>query len=396
MPRRATRPATTRRADRRRVATPGRRVWPWLVGGLVLIVVGVGLWTLAPESPSHLHARAEAASKARDWPEALKLWRAVNRTPLARSRTYLAEEEACIALDLAGQAERALRRAIAADPSEPRAWRLLLQLVRVEERAWEARRLGEKAYAAAVPSSRPEVLRDATLALLADLPDDQARGALDRWTSADPSDLDARVAKLRRIAMEPRDGDPDRSARIALLTDVLKREPGHIAAREALVEALADAGEPDQGRQVLDAWPQDARDGCYWRLLGRWRLDYDHDPAGAVELFERALAEFPHDWRTYYRLARALRSLGRTDEAKRAAETVGRLRETLDPATLGPRLSADLGQLDNPTSCRDLADLCAHVGLTRLADAWRQEAGLAGVRAATRGDSPSFGQGTGH
>jgi hypothetical protein len=36
------------------------------------------------------------------------------------------------------------------------------------------------------------------------------------------------------------------------------------------------------------------------------------------------------------RLARALCVLGRTDDVRRAAETVGRLREALDPTTLGP------------------------------------------------------------
>ncbi|MDR3634829.1 MAG: tetratricopeptide repeat protein, partial [Isosphaeraceae bacterium] len=269
---------------------------------------------------------------------------------------------------------RALRRAAEADPGDPEPWRLLLQLYRVEERAWEARRLGDEALAAVIPSSRREVLRDATLALLADLPDDQARAALDRWVAADPADVDARVARLRRSAAHPSADEPDRAARIAALADLLERTPAHTGARELLVESLADAGDPQRGRQVLDAWPPGSRDGRYDRLLGRWQLDYERDPAGAAASFERALGDFPYDWRTHYRLARACRALGRDDQARREAEIVGRLRETLDPAVLGPRLSADVARLDESSSCRDLADLCARAGLATLADAWRREA----------------------
>src|SRR5258708_2820462 len=164
MPRRATRPVASRRDDRKQGAAGGRFLIWGLAAGSALVVLAVWLWFNAVESPDRLRGRAEAATGARDWPEALRLWRALNQTNLARARTHKAEARACLALDLAAQGERALRRAIAADPSDPDSWRLLLQLVRVEERAWEARRLGEEAYAAAVSSSRPEVLRDATLA----------------------------------------------------------------------------------------------------------------------------------------------------------------------------------------------------------------------------------------
>lgn len=380
MPRRARKPAARRRPDQG-PESPKRRVrglW-----GIAAAVAGlaIGAWFLFPERPERLRARAEAAERAGDWSSALRLWRAVNQTRLARGRTHLAEARACLALDRAAQAEVALRRAVAADPDDPEPWRLLLQLCRVEERTWEARRLGEDAAAAVLPSTRREVLRDATLALLADLPDEQARGALDRWVVADPADLDARVAKLRRAAAHPGDADPDRADRIAALSAVLQRDPSHIAARELLVESLADAGDPQRGRQTLDAWPAGARDGCFDRLLGRWQLDYEHDPAGAAESFQRALADFPHDWRTHYRLARAWRALGRDADARREAETVGRLRDVLDPAALGPRLSADIGRLDEPASCRDLADLCARAGLARLADAWRREAESLGLPA---------------
>ncbi len=336
------------------------------------VVAVVAAWRLVPEDPDRLRERAEAATRAGDWPTALGYWRALNRTGHARGRTHLAEARACLKLDRAAQAERALRRAVDAGPTDPEAWRLWLELLRVEGRMAEAHRLGWAAYAAVRPASRREVLRGLTLALLADLPDDLARATLGRWVVADPGDVEARVARLARLAAEPRSGD--RADRIATLTALLDADPLAVSAREALVVALADAGEPDRGRLILDAWPDGLRDARYWRLRGRWELDYDRQPARAVASFGLALAELPHDWKTHYRLARALQVSGRPAEARRAASAVARIREALDPATLGPRLRADLDRLDDPSSLLDLARLCELAGLDRLADAWRQVA----------------------
>jgi tetratricopeptide (TPR) repeat protein len=322
--------------------------------------------------------QAEAATKAGDWPLALEAWRTVNATDQARASSFLAEAKAALALNRAGQAVLVLNRTSALDPSNPTPWRLQLELLRVEDRAVEAQAAGWAAYEAVPPASRWGVLRDLTLALLADLPDDLARQTLAKWATADPRapDHDARVALLQRFATMPRAGDPDRPSRIAELTALLEHDPRHVAGREALVVALADAGEPDLGRTALDAWPEPLRDARYWRLRGRWDVEYNHEPARAVDEFRRALSDLPHDWKTHFRLARALRTLGRDDEAKQEAETVARLREILDPSTLGPRLAADLApaRATDPRALLDLADLCARSGLTRLAEAWRREA----------------------
>jgi hypothetical protein len=77
------------------------------------------------------------------------------------------------------------------------------------------------------------------------------------------------------------------------------------------------------------------------------------------------------DWRSWYRLARALKMSGRDNQARQAAEAVSRIREVLDPLTLRPRLDAALSHLDDPAALRDLAELAGRAGLTRLADAWR-------------------------
>jgi hypothetical protein len=353
---------------------PSRRVLAIL--GLALglaLAIAIGLaWNR--DRPRRLFDRAEAATLARDWPRALAAWGEFNKTGGSTARTLLAEARANLALDRAAEANRVLEQASVVDPTLLEVWRTRLDLLRVLDRPLEALRLGNLAGSAVESESRRAILALTTLAALAELPDDEARNRLDRWIVADSNDLDARVARLARVSANFHPGDPDRAARIAELTEILARNPAHVAAREALVVALGDAGEPDQGRQVLEAWPEASRDARFDRLRGRWDLDYDHNPAQAVRSYARALVDLPHDWKSHYGLARAYRALGRDGEARSEAETVALIRERLDPVRLGPRLADDLAKLDDPRALLDLSTLCEGVGLARLAESWRREA----------------------
>jgi tetratricopeptide (TPR) repeat protein len=371
----------TARASSFRGARLWRSRWVLLTFGGIVALAAVA-WTSGfnLSSPSRLRAEAESAARAGDWQKALQSWRALNGTAAAEGATRLGEARACLALGLAAQAEVSLRQAAAADPADPEPWRLLLEILRVEDRTIEAKRLGWEAHDHVPPGARRAILRELTLALLADLPDELVRTTLGRWIAADArgDDVDARVALLQRIAAQPRAADPDRASRLAALEVLVANHLDHVGAREALATALADAGEPDRGRAVLDGWPgpESDRDARYWRLRGRWELEYDHQPDRATGAFQRALVDLPQDWRTWYRLARALRTLGRDDQAREAAVAVGRIREVLEPMALGPRLDAAFGHLDDPAALRDLAALADHVGLVRLAEAWRAESSM--------------------
>ena len=81
----------------------------------------------------------------------------------ARSSSHLGEARACLALGRAAQAELSLHRAIRLDPSDPEPWRLLLEILRVEDRTLEAQRLGWEAYDQVSPEARRELLRELTL-----------------------------------------------------------------------------------------------------------------------------------------------------------------------------------------------------------------------------------------
>jgi tetratricopeptide (TPR) repeat protein len=375
MPRR-TRP---RRRPGNTVAKPHRlKVWIWAITGFVVATLLV-VWALAPADPVALRTRAEAAEAAKDWPAALNAWRAINRTKSARGRTLLGEARALLGLDLAGQTEAVLMRATEADPADPDPWRLWLELLRTEGRTVDALRVGRAAYGAVGPDAKRSILRELTLALLLSddasdsLLDDHALARLDRWVAADPDDANARVAQHRRVAEQPRPGDPDRASWIATLEEIVAHDPHQIQAREALITALADAGEFDRGQSLLDQWPEADRNARYHRLAGRWDLEYGHDPARAAASLEAALADLPHDWKARSMLARVYQMLKRPDDARREAARVASLRELLDPATLVPRLATDFGRPDDPRSRVDLASLCTRAGLDFLADAWNRD-----------------------
>ena len=293
----------------------------------------------------------------------------------ALARSDLNQARAALAADRAAEADRTLAEAIRLDPAgQAEAWRLRLEILRVEDRGPEALGLGREALAVLPQAEARGVLQAVTAAVFAEIPDDQARDRLGRWTCADPGDTDARVALLNRMATMPRPGDPARPERIRELEAIVARDPGNAFARAALGNALADAGEVDAVRAVLEAWPVAGRDARHDLLRGQWDLDHDGQPERALGSFRRAVAALPHVWRAHYGLARALRALGREDEARAEATTVAKLRERLDPATLGPRLAAALrAPGDDPRVAADLAALCDQTGLADLADAWRRE-----------------------
>jgi thioredoxin-like negative regulator of GroEL len=343
----------------------------------LVVVTGVAvLLALAPRGPTaevvaRLQAKAVESAQTGDWATALLCWRRINATSWATGSSHLGEGKATLALGRASQAERALRKAVAAAPEDQEAWLLLLEILRVEERMTDAFELGWKALSSIPRETQPELLRQLTLIALTDLPDSVARATLQRWIDADPDDIDARIALLRRMGTESRSNDPDRAARLARLATILQNNPEHTGAREALLIGLADSGEGEQGRPVLESWPTELRDGRFWRLQGRWDLEFDHRTEEAVSALRQALTDFPQDWRIHYRLARALRIVNRPDEARQEAEAVARIRELLDPTALEPLLDAAFARLPDPAAAEVLARVCKRAGLGRLADSWQ-------------------------
>ena len=356
-------------ADTGRTSTP--RLIFAVVAGVLLVAAGLG-WGVTGRD--RLRARAEAASRSERWEDARVLWHEYNLSRHSGAPERLAEAKSALAVGHAAQALEALEAACSIRPDEPEAWVIRLEILRVQDRTLEAAALGREALAKAGSAHRREILRAATVAVLADTPEGIARRTLKRWSEADAQDVESRVALLRRIAAAPRPDDPPRADRVRVLSGLLKAHPRSVTIREALVTEFADGGDPENGRPLLRDWPNDLKDARYDRLAGRWALDFDGRPAEAVAHLRKTVAALPHDWRIRYRLARALGSAGLREEATAEAEQVTRLRDLLDPDRLGKRLDADLASLDRAASRADLADLCRRLGLDRLAEAWESEA----------------------
>lgn len=342
------------------------------------LAIGLGLWvTWRLSQPSRVRERAAAAERARDWPAAAELWAEFNATGTPDIDSRLSEARTWLAAGYAARAERALSAATAAHPARLEPWLLWLELLRLENRPLEAQRVGWRAYDAVPKDVRRPVLKALTLALLVDTPEEIGRKTLLRWAAVDVADADARVALLRRFADDPRLGDPDRYARVDELSVLLRSVPKHVGTREALILDMLEGGDERQAYALLDDWPEDGRDARYHRLVGRRELEFNRRPERAIAPYQKALAELPIDWKTQYGLARAFRAARRDDEGRAAAEIVTRLRELLDPESLGPRIDKALAKLDEPASRADLADLCERVGLDRLARAWRIDSAAA-------------------
>jgi len=345
---------------------------------MVVLVVGTASllnWSVSrwPE----LAERAEHAAKQGDFETSYRLWSEYNAGPRARHESWFAQAKAALAMGRAADGLRALEKAAERNPSNPEPWLLQLEIFRVEDRPVDALGVGWKGYDAVPRPARRGILRALTLALLTETPDELARTTLQRWVAADSTDLEARVALLRRMAASPRDGDLPRSARIETLEELLSRHPESISTRQALIEELADSGASRRAQEVLDDWPSRARDARFDQEAGRLSLDFDRHPERAAEVLKRALETLPQDWKIHYRLARALAALGEKTEARGEADRVGALREILDPDRLAKRLDAALSDLEKPQARADLADLCRSVGFDRLADAWEKDAGHA-------------------
>lgn len=129
----------------------------------------------------------------------------------------------------------------------------------------------------------------------------------------------ARVA-LERGRVLRSSGDPEAAFPLFVTAydTALGAREDFIAADAAHMAAIVDPGWAERGIELAERSPDAAYWlGPIWNNLGWSRLE-DGDPAGALDAFERALAardREPQIGIARYAVARALRELGRSDEA---------------------------------------------------------------------------------
>ena len=380
-PRRAPRPSP-RRDARRPAKGPGRGPIP-VPSGARRRRGWRSAWSLAwrwaawdRDRPRRLLERAEAATRARDWPAALAAWQGRATGPAARppgpSWPRPAPPSPSTARPTPG---RALERASEADPTDAEVWRARLDLLRVLDRPLEALRLGQ----AAERPSRPRA--DAAILALDD-PRRAGRAARRRGPEA------ASIAGSPPTPTTSTPGSPAWPGSPPTPTPATPTAPpGSPSCRRSSGATRATS---PPARPCSSPWPTPASPTGAARSStpgptppatpgttgsgGAGTSTTTTGPTARPSLTPGPWPTSRTTGRSHYGLARAFRALGRDPEARAEAEAVARLRERLDPAALGPRLADDLARLDDPRALLDLAALCEGVGLAGLAEAWRREA----------------------
>lgn len=115
------------------------------------------------------------------------------------------------------------------------------------------------------------------------------------------------------------------SAAIAELTAVVRETPDDAQAHYYLGVALMQADRVEEAAQSLErSRALDPNFWGTWLYLGKARLR--HDAGAAIALLEKAAALNPNSATTFYELGLALKTAGRSDDARRAMDRVREIR----------------------------------------------------------------------
>ena len=319
-----------------------------------------------------LRRHIQTATKNNQFSLAETNWQKLNRAKPAAitAQDRIAWATAALRADHPGAALAILDEWKNTSAETPDGWLLILDLLRVLGDADLFAAQLEILLQSPAAMRSPSVLSSATLGLLTDLDQAEVRSRLTRWVENEPDQPLAQAALLLRYAQNPLPEDPSRDIRLAQARKLLQLFPDSWMARSALVETLFNSGLYDEAAGVLQTWPQNARQTTAWhRLEGRRLQDQAQKPAAAIAEFQQVLKWMPQDWKTRYRLARALMAAGMADEARRQARRMTEIREMLDPTALEPILKRAMpkGQPPEPPA---LIELLQRLELEKLATGW--------------------------
>ena len=354
--------------------TWSNRLYPFCVAVLLLIIVAcIYFWAIKPDPESRLRQQIETYAKTSQFAKAEASWQKMSEIipDCIRPQDQIDWATSALRADHPGAALSVLQDWKRDNPDKPDGWLLILDLTRI---------LGNSDLMMADVSSllkiesvnrNTAVLVGATLGLLTDLDQQDVRSRLKRWTEKEPNSPLALSSLLLRYAENPLPEDPSRDVRINLARSVATQHPKSIPAMTSLIETLFNGGFYEEAIQVLESWPVEMRAESAWhRLQGRRLQDADGKHTEAVLEFQAALKFNPHDWKTRYRLARALAAAGRIEESRNEARSMSLIRESLEPNRLAELLKSAIPKGRSPEPER-LISLLQSIELTTLANAWR-------------------------
>lgn len=273
--------------------------------------------------------------------------------------------------DHPGAALHVLQEWVEKSSDTPEGWIIMLDLLRVlglGDRIIEAH---DQILSNQVARRSPTVLMTLTLGLLTDLEPEQLRQRLQKWVAAEPGEAIAQAALLQRYNENPLPEDPSRDDRLQVCMNLLDRFPTSIETRMAFVELLLTSGQYDEAGEALKQWPAQVKESIsHQRLLGRYLQDNLQDHENAILSFQNVLKKATFDWKTRYRLARALKAAGQAEKAMTESARMLEIRELLEPNRLEPIIRQAFPK-GKPPEPKQLVELLDKIGLNALADAWR-------------------------
>lgn len=351
-----------------------RRTWMLFALPLVLFVVAAIVWFSRP-TESDYRKRIAEAEKQRRWNEASSLWDRFDADFPQRlvSGDFVRWARSELVLDRPAKAQILLNRWMRSEDRNPEGWQLCVELRRALGDADGVNRLVSESLQDPEVRRSPGFLTVSTFGLLTVMDPVESRSRLERWAKAEPDSPMAHAWLLHRSLEEVDATGQNGDETLQKARELAKTWPDDPETRRVLVEALFLQGEYDEIRRELANWPaEDSRNSIAWsRLEGRRLLEIENDPRRAIPFFESVVARMPQDWRSRYRLSRALAGADRVEEARKEATRTVEIRELLEPAGL-ERILKESFPKGKPPNPEKLIVLLSKIDQRELAQAWAE------------------------
>lgn len=341
----------------------------------VLIVVflsAIVLSVLRGDSQSALRITIEKDFQNKRYAEAEKGWERLflMNSDFISPADRLQWATAALRADHPASALKILKKWQQDSPEKPDGWLMILDIYRFLGQTDQTILTFNEIRNHETARRSAPVLVKATLGMLTDLDPEEVRDRLSRWNKAEPGQPIAQAALQQRYLDNPMPNDPGRDERLQTCRDLLQRFPASTQARAVLAELLMVSGLAVEATRTVENWPEADRQGIvYHRILGRYLQDIRHDQNQAIIAFQMVLQSMPHDWKTRYRLARALKAVGRHDESRFESNKMLKIREKLDPINLEPIIREAFPK-GKPPVISKLTALLNDLDLDALAKSW--------------------------
>jgi tetratricopeptide (TPR) repeat protein len=297
------------------------------------------------------------------------LERVDDRAPEALDAKVRAAEILLVGLNRPGDAERLLRQVLEREPAHFEAVQGLYHI-----HWWEARKTDElmgwieRIGRSGSLKQRLTALTQQFWIRYGDVPTDLAAPMMQQFLRVNPGDYGARLGWARCLDRLKRTDEA-----IALWRGCLAERPDDAVPRITLIEYALAGGDWKTARDLLESWPESARNLSFWALRGEYLQQGEGRAKEAADCFERVIQQRPDRWSARYRLSQCLHLLGQRDRAEAERKRSDQIGKSLLVTRVQQLLEEVIPTLESrPQGCYQLASFYDEVGLPAEAGKWRK------------------------